>query len=147
MRSLRAVRAFVPAVLLFSLPCVVSAATVESQNGVRRSTLAPATTTTDAPVQNNPLTNAPGAPVLRAQASVPEPTTPPSREFHDERYGVSFTVPAAWELTRKDSSVSTFNLDARSALRSTKMRAVATIDFNPHPTSTFSGALFYFSVT
>ena len=27
------------------------------------------------------------------------------------------------------------------------MRAVATIGFNPHPTSTFSGALFYFSVT
>lgn len=85
--------------------------------------------------------------MLRAQATVPEPTTPPAREFHDEHYGVSFTVPAAWELTRKDSSVSTFNLDARSALRSTRMRAVATIDFNPHPTSTFSGALFYFSVT
>lgn len=86
-------------------------------------------------------------PEMRAQATVPEPTSPPAREFHDEHYGVSFTVPTAWDLTRKDSSVSTFNLDARSALRSTKMRAVATIDFNPHPLSTFSGALFYFSVT
>ena len=29
----------------------------------------------------------------------------------------------------------------------TQMRAVASIRFNPHPYSTFSGALFYFSVT
>lgn len=146
MNSLRFIRAFVPAVLLFSLPCVVSAATVETQNGMRRPET-PAATTTTSPVQNNPFTKGAEAPELRAQAAVTDPTTPPSREFHDEHYGVSFTVPAAWELTRKDSSVSTFNLDARSALRSTKMRAVAMIDFNPHPTSTFSGALFYFSVT
>lgn len=86
-------------------------------------------------------------PVLRIPRTVPDPATPAASVFHDERYGVSFNVPTAWNLTRKDSSVSTFNLDARSALRSTKMRAVATIAFNPHPTSTFSGALFYFSVT
>ncbi|WP_188757820.1 hypothetical protein [Edaphobacter acidisoli] len=129
-----------------SLPCVALAATVETQTGPHRSET-PATTTTSSPVQNNPFTGALSTLEMRAQATVPDPTTPPSREFHDEHYGVSFTVPVAWELTRKDSSVSTFNLDARSALRSTRMRAVATIDFNPHPTSTFSGALFYFSVT
>jgi hypothetical protein len=86
-------------------------------------------------------------PMLRPQATPPDPTTPPARTFHDSQYGVSFTVPTAWDVTRTDSSVSTFNLDARSAVRATKMRAVATIGFNPHPTSTFSGALFYFSVT
>lgn len=89
----------------------------------------------------------PVPPMLRAPAIPTEPTNPPARVFHDPQYGVSFRVPAAWNLTRKDSDVSTFNLDARSAVRATKMRAVATISFNPHPTSTFSGALFYFSVT
>jgi hypothetical protein len=43
--------------------------------------------------------------------------------------------------------VSTFRFDARTATRATQLRAVATITFNPHPYSTFSGALFYFSVT
>lgn len=76
-----------------------------------------------------------------------EPATPPARTFHDSTYGVSFRVPAAWNLSRKDADVSTFSLDARTAVRSTQMRAVASINFNPHPSSTFSGALFYFSVT
>lgn len=86
-------------------------------------------------------------PLASAPAPAPEPTTPPARTFHDSQYGVSFVVPAAWDVTRKDSDVSTFNLDARSAVRATKMRAVATINFNPYPLATFSGALFYFSVT
>jgi hypothetical protein len=86
-------------------------------------------------------------PMLRAQPPMPEPTTPPAHPFHDTRYGVTFTIPAAWNVTRKDSEVSTFRLDARSATRATQLRAVSTISFNPHPYSTFSGALFYFSVT
>ncbi len=86
-------------------------------------------------------------PMLRPQAAAPEPTTPPARPFHDSRYGVSFTVPAAWNLNRKDFEVSTFRLDARTAPHTAQMRAVANINFNPHPYSTFSGALFYFSVT
>jgi hypothetical protein len=86
-------------------------------------------------------------PMLRSHAPAPEPTTPLAQPFHDARYGVTFTVPAAWNLTRKDAEVSTFRFDARTASRATQLRAVATISFNPHPYSTFSGALFYFSVT
>jgi hypothetical protein len=86
-------------------------------------------------------------PMLRSQPPAPEPTTPAARPFHDAHYGVTFTVPAAWNLTRKDAEVSTFRLDARSATRATQLRAVSNISFNPHPYSTFSGALFYFSVT
>jgi len=86
-------------------------------------------------------------PLLRPTPPVVEPTMPPAHPFHDVRYGVTFTVPTAWDLTRKDAEVSTFNLDARSVARTTQLRAVASIDFNPHPNSTFSGALFYFSVT
>jgi hypothetical protein len=85
--------------------------------------------------------------MLRSHPTAPEPTTPPAQPFHDARYGVSFTVPAAWNITRKDAEVSTFRFDARTATRATQLRAVATITFNPHPYSTFSGALFYFSVT
>ena len=76
-----------------------------------------------------------------------EPTTPPAQPFHDTHYGVSFQIPAAWNLSRKDSDLSTFSLDARTAPRTAQLRAVADIAFNPFPYSTFSGALFYFSVT
>jgi hypothetical protein len=86
-------------------------------------------------------------PMLQSHTPAPEPTTPPAHPFRDSRYHVTFTVPAAWNLTRKDSEVSTFRLDAPTATRATQLRAVATISFNPHPFSTFSGALFYFSVT
>jgi hypothetical protein len=84
-----------------------------------------------------------------AQVAVPisEPTTPPASTIHDSEYGVSFHVPSAWNLTRRDSEFSTFSLDVRTAPANARMRALATIAFNPHPTSTFSGALFYFSVT
>jgi hypothetical protein len=89
----------------------------------------------------------PVPPLLRSKPTVIEPTMPPAHPFHDSRYGVTFTVPAAWDINRKDAEVSTFNLDARTIARTTQLRAVASIDFNPHPNSTFSGALFYFSVT
>jgi hypothetical protein len=77
----------------------------------------------------------------------PDPNTPPASTFHDPRYGVTFQVPVGWTLTRHDAEVSTFAFDVRTAPISGIMRGVATIAFNPHPTSTFSGALFYFSVT
>jgi hypothetical protein len=86
-------------------------------------------------------------PMLRGQPPAPEPTTPSARPFHDSHYGVTFTIPTAWNLNRKDFEVSTFRFDAPTATRATQLRAVATISFNPHPYSTFSGALFYFSVT
>ena len=99
--------------------------------------------------QSNPPRGVPEAvpPFLQNQRpAASEPVTPPARMFRDGRYGVSFLVPAAWDLTKKDYEVSTFHLDARSAAHNAQLRAVATISFNPHPTSTFSGALFYFSV-
>ena len=81
-----------------------------------------------------------------SSATVPDPTTPPASTFRDTRYGVTFQVPVGWTLTRHDAEVSTFAFDVRTAPTSGIMRGVATIAFNPHPTSTFSGALFYFSV-
>jgi hypothetical protein len=76
-----------------------------------------------------------------------DPATPPASTFRDSRYGVTFKVPAGWTLTKHDAEVSTFAFDVRTAPVSSQMRGLATIAFNPHPTSTFSGALFYFSVT
>ena len=80
-------------------------------------------------------------------AAQTDPTTPPAHPFRDTRHGVSFRIPAGWNFSGKDSDLSTFNLDARTAPRNAQMRAVANIAFNPFPASTFSGALFYFSVT
>jgi len=88
----------------------------------------------------------PHLPLLGGPSNVPDPTTPPASTFRDQRYGVTFQVPAGWTLTRHDAEVSTFAFDVRTAPTSDQMRGVATIAFNPHPTSTFSGALFYFSV-
>lgn len=85
-------------------------------------------------------------PMLRQKIATAEPTTPKARPFYDARGGVSFTVPTAWNLNRRDSEVSTFRLDAVTAPRTAQLRAVASISFNPFPTSTFSGALFYYSV-
>lgn len=84
---------------------------------------------------------------MPSTATVPDPATPVASSFHDSHYGVSFKVPTAWSLTRHDAEVSTFAYDVRTAPQSNLMRGLATIAFNPHPTSTFSGALFYFSVT
>ncbi len=73
------------------------------------------------------------------------PATPPATSFHDSRLGISFQIPAGWNLNRKDGEVSTFSLDARTAPHSSQMRALASIAFNPFPETTFSGAFFYFS--
>ena len=86
-------------------------------------------------------------PMSKPAPPVPEPTSPPARTVHDARYGLSFHLPAGWNVTRRDGDVSTFRLDARSAPRASQFRAVASIAFNPFPASTFSGALFYSSVT
>ena len=83
---------------------------------------------------------------LPSTETVPDPATPAATVFHDTHYGVTFKVPVAWTLTRRDAELSTFAYDARTAPPSAMMRALATIAFNPHPTSTFAGALFYFSV-
>jgi hypothetical protein len=67
--------------------------------------------------------------------------------FHDPTYHVAFDYPAPWTLSRTDGEISTFHLDARSAPKSSLMRAVVAMPENPFPASTFSGAYVYFSVT
>ena len=71
----------------------------------------------------------------------------PTRTFHDPTYKLSFDYPANWTFTRADQEISTFHLDARSALKTTALRAVVAMPENPFPASTFSGAYVYFSVT
>ena len=85
--------------------------------------------------------------MLRPKPPVIEPTMPPAHPFHDSRYGVTFTVPAAWDVTRNDAEVSTFNLDARTSPAPPSSAPSPPSTSTPHPNSTFSGALFYFSVT
>jgi hypothetical protein len=75
------------------------------------------------------------------------PATPAQRTFHDPTYKISFDYPANWVFARRDHEISTFRLDARTAARTTLMRAVVSIPENPFPDSTFSGAYLYFSVT
>jgi hypothetical protein len=75
------------------------------------------------------------------------PATATTHDFKDGHFGVKFQVPPGWTLSRKDGLVSTFHNDARSASAEAKVRGVASIDFNPYPSSTLSGAVFYYSVT
>ncbi len=76
-----------------------------------------------------------------------EPTEPPARTVQDTPTHITFHLPAGWNLSRTDGELSTFHLDARSAPRRAQVRAVANLAFNPYPRSTFSGALFYLSLT
>lgn len=82
----------------------------------------------------------------RAQPT-PEPTTPPAQHVRDVRGRLSFDLPAGWNLSRHDGDLSTFALDARSAPRQARMQAVANLNFNPFPYSTFEGAIFYVAST
>jgi len=86
-----------------------------------------------------------------AQQKIVIPTAPPAKGaplgFKDGHFGVKFQVPPGWSLNRKDGLVSTFHNDARSASPDAKVRGIASLDFNPYPYSTLSGAVFYFSVT
>ena len=79
------------------------------------------------------------------------PTAPPAsattHDFKDGHFGVKFQVPPGWSLNRKDGLVSTFHNDARSASSGAQVRGIASLDFNPYPYSTLSGAVFYYSVT
>lgn len=87
----------------------------------------------------------------RAQQKIVIPTAPPAQAtpqgFKDGHFGVKFQVPPGWSLSRKDGLVSTFHNDARSASPGAQVRGIASLDFNPYPYSTLSGAVFYFSVT
>ncbi len=61
--------------------------------------------------------------------------------------GLTFRLPAGWNMERRDGEVSTFRLDARTVPARGRLRVVANMSWNPFPRSTFSGALFYISVT
>lgn len=90
------------------------------------------------------------APECAAQKIVVPTAPPPSattHDFKDGHFGVKFQVPPGWSLNRKDGLVSTFHNDARSAAPNAQVRGIASLDFNPYPYSTLSGAVFYFSVT
>ena len=88
-----------------------------------------------------------GAPSVRTPREVPDPLSPPPQTVEDGRTHLEFRLPAGWNLSRRDGEVSTFHLDARTAPARAEVRAVASLAFNPYPLSTFSGALFYLSVT
>ncbi len=79
-----------------------------------------------------------------AEPENPDPAT--ARPFTDTKYHVSFTVPAGWNLERKDGLLSNFGTDTPTARRKTDVRGVAALNFNPWPVSTFASALFYYSV-
>jgi len=85
-------------------------------------------------------------PRARVAPAPPEPTSPPAQTVEDERTHVLFQLPAGWNVSRTDGELSTFRLDARSAPRASQLRVAASLNFNPLPQSTFSGALFYLSV-
>ncbi len=93
----------------------------------------------------------PSDPPLTASSSFAHPsatpTIPATNTFHDPTYHLSFDYPANWTFSHSDGEISTFHLDARSALPKTTLRAVVASPENPFPASTFSGAYVYFSVT
>ena len=97
---------------------------------------------------------APGAATAKKHAGVkgitepddPEHPTPAATDFHDARYHLSFHVPAGWNFERRDGVLSNFGVDVRTTKRTLDVRGVASINFNPYPVSTFSGANFYYSV-
>ncbi|QHN04005.1 hypothetical protein FTO74_11945 [Granulicella sp. WH15] len=89
----------------------------------------------------------PVPPLPNVRPAPAEPTSPPARDFVDAVTGVKMHLPAGWNLSRRDGELSTFRLDARSAVPQTRLRAVAALGFNPYPWSTFSGEYFYLSAT
>ena len=67
--------------------------------------------------------------------------------FKDGRFHVRFSVPPGWQFTTKDGEVSAFHADVIKAPPQSAVRAVASLNFNPYPRSTLSGAMFYYSVS
>ena len=76
-----------------------------------------------------------------------EPTDPPPQNYTDPVSRVYFHLGPGFRLERKDKELSTFHLDARSAPENARLRAVAMMEFNPFPASTFSGGVISYSVT
>ena len=82
--------------------------------------------------------------IARAQSSE---KAAPTHTFHDRITRIAFDYPADWTFAEQDHSISTFRLDARTAPRTARVRAVVAMPQNPFPASTFSGAYLYYSVT
>ena len=88
----------------------------------------------------------PPLPAPKPRVAPAEPTAPPAQTVEDAKTHVVFHLPAGWNVSRVDGELSTFRLDARTAPRRSELRVAASLNFNPFPQSTFSGALFYLSV-
>jgi len=71
---------------------------------------------------------------------------PPAMTFRDAKYKLSYKVPAGWDTERKDGILSTISKDVRNTTVGMQVRGVSAINYNPYPPTTFSGALFYYSV-
>lgn len=99
--------------------------------------------------------------VASAQVSIPKNATdlpgfstpketqnpkPAKRPFADKKYKLHFEIPAGWDFEKKDGYLSNFSHDSRDTDPNLDVRGVAAINFNPWPPTTFSGALFYYSV-
>jgi len=91
----------------------------------------------------------PKAPQSLRGFTVPdEPATlqPAAITFRDAKYKLSYQVPAGWDTERKDGILSTITKDVRNTRIGMQVRGVSAINYNPYPPTTFSGALFYYSV-
>ena len=86
-------------------------------------------------------------PAAPAPEKFVEPQDPPPQNYVDPVSHLYFHLGPGFRLARKDKEISTFHLDARSAPEATRLRAVAMMEFNPFPASTFSGGLVSYSVT
>jgi hypothetical protein len=110
-----------------------------------------ASTHTSTPASLTPASLAPSAATPSALASsvstrsIAAPIQP--RTFHDPTWKLSFDYPGDWTFANQDGEISTFHLDARSAPRTSTLRAVTAFSENPFPDSTFAGGYVYFSVT
>lgn len=91
-----------------------------------------------------PVPKAAPAPAPRPFA---EPQDPPPQNYVDPRTRMYFHLGPGFRLERRDGEMSQFHLDARTAPASAQLRAVAMMEFNPFPASTFSGGIVSYSVT
>ena len=76
----------------------------------------------------------------------PKNLKPFARYIYDKKYKLHFHVPEGWRSESRDGVLSNFGVDTRTTRRGLQVRGVAAIDYNPYPPTTFSGALFYYSV-
>lgn len=97
--------------------------------------------TAQTPIPRSP-TDLPGF----SKPKEPAELKPAARTFVDRKYKLHFEVPGGWDLEHKDGYLSNFSHDSRDTVPGLDVRGVAAINYNPWPPTTFSGALFYYSV-